>query len=152
MINTLPSPKQNKKVKRVGRGIGSGVGGHTTGRGTKGQKSRSGYKRPTPDFEGGQNPISRRTPKLKGFKRAYFKSRVRNINLKLSEVEAIATEKDTINSEYLKKNGFVSNVSHKKPLVKVLFDKEIKKSLAFEGVKLSKKAQEAVEKAKGSVK
>ena len=55
-----------KKAKRLGRGYGSGVGGHTVGRGTKGQKSRSGHKS-LQFFEGGNVPFFRRMPKYKGF-------------------------------------------------------------------------------------
>lgn len=67
LTKTNSSPK-----KRVGRGRGS-KGGHTVGAGQKGQKSRSGYKKPRPGFEGGQMPLSRRLPKYRGFRRNYFK-------------------------------------------------------------------------------
>ena len=63
-INQLTRFEANKKKKRVGRGIAAG-GGKTAGRGTKGQKARSKIR---PGFEGGQTPISRRLPKLAGFK------------------------------------------------------------------------------------
>lgn len=56
-----------KKTKRLGRGIGSGKGGHTVGRGTKGQKSRAGYKRRF-GFEGGQMPLQRKVPRMNGNK------------------------------------------------------------------------------------
>lgn len=57
--------RPNKQPKRVGRGISAGQG-KTAGRGTKGQKARSGYSR-KPGFEGGQNPLMQRFPKLRGF-------------------------------------------------------------------------------------
>ena len=62
-LNTLsPAPGRNKEAKRVGRGIGSGLG-KTAGRGHKGQKSRSGG-RVRPGFEGGQMPLQKRLPKI----------------------------------------------------------------------------------------
>lgn len=67
MINLSELPKtETRKAKRVGRGVGSGKG-KTAGRGTKGQKSRSGYNIPL-RFEGGQTPLVQRLPKKKGFK------------------------------------------------------------------------------------
>lgn len=72
MLDKLVKIK-SKSTRRVGRGYGSGRGGHTVGRGQKGQKSRSGYTQPRPGFEGGQMPLSRRLPKFKGFRRAFFK-------------------------------------------------------------------------------
>lgn len=91
-----------KNRKRVGRGISAG-GGKTAGRGTKGQKSRSGYNIPN-RFEGGQTPLTMRLPKIKGFKRA--KKEIRIIDF------------DTINEAY--KDGEV--ISHdtlvKKGLIK----------------------------------
>jgi large subunit ribosomal protein L15 len=83
MLNTLPKINKNDG-KRQGRGYGSGKGGHTTGKGSKGHKSRSGYASPRPGFEGGQMPLSRRLPKLKGFTRAYFKTTAATATLTLS--------------------------------------------------------------------
>jgi large subunit ribosomal protein L15 len=77
MLNALEKIKTKSK-KRVGRGYGSMRGGHTSGRGQKGQKSRSGYTQPRPGFEGGQMPLSRRLPKYRGFTRGYFQSRSTN--------------------------------------------------------------------------
>lgn len=64
-ISKLTSLKTKKAKKRVGRGIGSGKGGHTTGRGNKGQKARS---KVSPTFEGGQLPFYKRIPKAPGFR------------------------------------------------------------------------------------
>ncbi len=65
-LNSLsPAPGRVKQARRVGRGMGSGLG-KTCGRGHKGQKSRSGY-RMRPGFEGGQLPIIKRLPRLRGF-------------------------------------------------------------------------------------
>jgi len=69
-LESIPVRKNRKKnSKRLGRGYGSGVGGHTSTRGSKGQKSRSGHKSLV-FFEGGNVPFFRRMPKFAGFKRS----------------------------------------------------------------------------------
>ncbi|HEY3130100.1 MAG TPA: 50S ribosomal protein L15 [Acidobacteriota bacterium] len=79
-LNTLKSPRgANRNRKRVGRGPGSGLG-KTAGRGSKGQKSRSGYRH-RPGFEGGQMPLYRRLPK-RGFKNV-FRKEYAEVNLSL---------------------------------------------------------------------
>lgn len=93
MLNALP--KITKDRKRVGRGYGSGYGGHTSTRGQKGQKSRSGYKSPRPGFEGGQMPLSRRLPKLRGFRRGYFKSKDNSITLNLMALKTLVEQVET---------------------------------------------------------
>jgi large subunit ribosomal protein L15 len=157
MIHNLPSPKTTKKSKQVGRGIGSGKGGHTTGRGTKGQTSRSGYTKPRPGFEGGQNPLSKRLPTLKGIStqdrsRKFLTSKIKNVPIQLSLLEEFFEDGDIINLEVLQVKKLFKPLSHKKLNVKVLFDIEISKKLNFEGVMASKKAIEAIEKAGGSFK
>jgi large subunit ribosomal protein L15 len=149
MLHTLPSPKTKQKMVRKGRGHGTGKGGHTVGRGTKGQKSRSGYSSPRPGFEGGQMPLSRRLPKLKGFTRAYFKSRIKRFQLKLSEVAAVI-EDGKVDALTLLESGLIKPVS-KKISVKILFDKEITKKLSVEGIAVSATAKAAIEKAGGEV-
>ncbi|GIW58813.1 MAG: 50S ribosomal protein L15 [Candidatus Dojkabacteria bacterium] len=158
MINNLPSPKTTKKAKQVGRGYGSGKGGHTTGRGTKGQKARSGYKKPIPGFEGGQNPLSRRLPKLRGLGGAgknvnvnFFKSRLRKVEIKLSDIAQKVKDGDVVDFDKLKELGFTKIYSHKRGNVKILFDKDIDKKISFKGLKVSKKVKEVVEKAGGKV-
>ncbi len=135
---------------RKGRGYGSGKGGHTVGRGTKGQKSRSGYSRPRPGFEGGQMPLSRRLPKLRGFTRGFIKSTITKFQLQLSEV-AEAVEGNTVDAVTLLEAGLIRPVS-KKITVKILFDKDIDKKLTVEGIQVSKTAKAAIEKAGGEVK
>jgi large subunit ribosomal protein L15 len=148
MINTLPSPKTRQKMVQRGRGTGSGKGGHTTGRGTKGQKSRAGYKSPRRGFEGGQMPLSRRLPKLRGFTRAFIKSGIKRYQLQLSEVaEAVESKVDALT---LLEAGLISPVS-KKISVKILFDTEIDKKIEVEGIQVSARAKAAIEKAGGSV-
>lgn len=154
MLQTLPSPKTKSKRTQVGRGIGSGHGGHTTGRGTKGQKSRSGYSRPRPGFEGGQMPLSRRLPTLRGkpgqgVTRRHFTAGTKRIVLKLSEVSQ-RVEGKKIDNETLLAAGLLSTTS-KKLHVKILFDKPITEALTVEGVEVSKSAQAAIERAGGSV-
>ena len=103
----LPSPKTTKKSKQVGRGVGSTKGGHTTGRGMKGQRSRSGYRKPGPNFEGGQNPLSRRLPKVRGYsgnksrKRGYKTSKQRPNPIQLSELEAAFDAGETVSYKSL---------------------------------------------------
>lgn len=153
MLNNLKSPKSTKKSKRLGRGMGSGVGGHTVGRGLKGATARSGYQYPRRGFEGGQNPISRRLPKYRGFSRTYITASQKNQVVKLSEVEAAAIENkvNEVDMQTLIAWGLVRAKYSKKVLPKVLFDKEIKTKITFNGVKTSKSAQEAIEKAGGKV-
>jgi large subunit ribosomal protein L15 len=89
MLNTLEKLKTKSK-KRVGRGYGSMKGGHTAGRGQKGQKSRSGYTQPRPGFEGGQMPLSRRLPKFRGFTRGYFQSKSTNHAINAAKIAEYA--------------------------------------------------------------
>jgi large subunit ribosomal protein L15 len=158
MINTLPTPKSTKKSKQVGRGYGSGKGGHTTGRGMKGQKSRSGYKKPIPGFEGGQNPLSRRLPKLRGLGGRgknvnvfFFKSRRKVVEIKLSRLAQHFKDGDTVDLHNLIEKGLVKKFTHKITKVKVLFDKEIDKKLNLSGISASKAVEKAIKKAGGKV-
>lgn len=70
LSNLSPAPGSTKRPKRIGRGVGSGKGGHSSTRGNKGQKSRSGNHRMPAWFEGGQMPLQRRVPKF-GFKNPF---------------------------------------------------------------------------------
>jgi large subunit ribosomal protein L15 len=156
MINTLPSPKTIKKAKQVGRGIGSGVGGHTTGRGTKGQRSRSGYTKARPGFEGGQNPLNRRLPVLRGDskkarKRDFITSKVKNTPIALSLIADKVKGEEVVDFDKLVELKLVKPLTHKRVDIKVVFDKNIDKKISFRGLKISKTAIESVEKAGGSV-
>ncbi len=153
MINTLPSPKTIGKAKKLGRGYGSGVGGHTVGRGGKGQTARSGHKSPRPGFEGGQNPISRRLPKLRGFSRAYFTNKVKNSPIQLSDLEVLAKELKVtdIDINTLIENGLLTPKYNKDLGVKVLFDKEVSTKMNLKNLQTSEKAKASIEKAGGSV-
>lgn len=145
-LENIPKRKNRiKKGKRLGRGYGSGVGGHTVGRGTKGQKSRSGHKSLVA-FEGGNVPFFRRMPKLKGFKsRSKIDTQVINVGT-ISE-NFKSGEKITV--EKLKERGFIRKGAQE---VKVLGKGEMTKKVSIEGIKMSPSAKEKIEKAGGSVK
>ncbi|MDE7160402.1 MAG: 50S ribosomal protein L15 [Muribaculaceae bacterium] len=141
--NLQPAVGSNKSNKRVGRGPGSGYGGTST-RGHKGAKSRSGYKHKI-GFEGGQMPLQRRVPKF-GFKNI---NRVEYKALNLDALEALAAarnlEKITVSD--LREAGLVP----KKALVKILGNGALTHKLEVEANAFSKKAEEAITAAGGSV-
>ena len=126
-----------KKKKRVGRGYGSGRGGHTVGRGTKGQKSRSKVRL---GFEGGQLPLSRRLPKKGGFRSPYGKPAIFN----LSDL-APFKEGETITPQKFLEKGILKEIPRKG--VKILGRGKGRK-LDFEGVSLSASAKKKVLQAK----
>ncbi|KKQ18212.1 MAG: 50S ribosomal protein L15 [Berkelbacteria bacterium GW2011_GWA1_36_9] len=128
MLNKLPKTVLHKS-KRVGRGLASGKG-KTAGRGTKGQKSRSGYNIPR-TFEGGQTPLVQRLPKIKGFKSKNIKPQIINIAV----LEKKFNDGDTVNFKSLIEKKLISN---KKLSVKILGSKLTKK-LKFQQVILTKK-------------
>lgn len=138
-----PAQGSTKNRKRIGRGQGSGRGGTST-KGHNGAQSRAGYSRKT-GFEGGQMPLQRRIPKF-GFKnnnKIYFKA------INLDDLQALADAKKLkeITPEILKENGLAS----RKDQIKVLGRGELKASLKITAQKFSKTAQEAIEKAGGSI-
>lgn len=136
---------RKNKAKRLGRGYGSGVGGHTVGRGMKGQKSRSGHKSLV-GFEGGNVPFFRRIPKYGGFKsRSRVNTQVVNVGTLSDHFKSGA--KVTVDT--LKETGLVRKNAQE---VKVLGKGEITKKITIEGIKISPAAREKVEKAGGSVK
>jgi len=135
-----PAAGSKKEKKRLGRGIGSGLG-KTAGRGHKGQKSRAGGFHKV-GFEGGQMPIQRRLPKI-GF-RSYL-SRVTG-QIRLSELNGMDVE--VIDLDALKK---VNLVSKSVKYVKVFASGEIKKAVTLKGLKVSRGARAAIEAAGGKV-
>lgn len=140
-LNDLsPAAGSTKAKKRVGRGIGSGWG-KTCGSGHKGQKSRSGGT-VRPGFEGGQMPLQMRLPKYG------FSSRVGRITAEIRSAELNKVEGNVVNLETLRKAGLI-NASIKR--VKVMLSGELTRKLTVEGIRVSKGAKEAVEKAGGSV-
>ncbi|WP_176083470.1 50S ribosomal protein L15 [Martelella sp. HB161492] len=133
--------------KRVGRGIGSGLG-KTGGRGVKGQKSRSGVA--INGFEGGQMPIYRRLPK-RGFVNIFAKefAEVSLAKLQTAVDAGKLDAKTTVTAEVLKEAGVIRRV---KDGVRVLSDGELKAKLSLEVAGASKAAIEKIEKAGGSIK
>ena len=139
-LSELESPKSLKKKKRVGRGDGSGHG-TTSGRGTKGQLSRSGGKTRI-GFEGGQMPLQRRIPYLKGFKN--LRKRVFNI-INVGDLENFK-EGTTIDYKLLGDKGLIMK---KEAPLKVLGNGELSKKLTVKANAFSGSASEKIEKAGG---
>ena len=134
-----PAAGSKKARQRVGRGIG-GKGGKTAGRGMKGQGARGSVK---PGFEGGQTPLARRTPKLKGFNNPF---RVEYHVVNLDTLEAFAGGSE-IDPEALRARGLVA----KRGLVKVLGRGELTKALTVRAHAFSASAKQAIEGAGGRV-
>lgn len=128
-----------KKKKRLGCGIGSGHG-KTSGKGHKGQRSRSGYSF-RPGFEGGQNPLYRRLPK-RGFNNAEFRKVYRVVNLDYLQALGV-TE---ITPEVLIERGMLKSV---KDGLKVLARGELKSALTVKAHRFSESAKEKITKAGG---
>ena len=146
MIRLNNRDKINKSKMRVGRGIGSGKG-KTSGRGVKGQKSRSGVA--IKSFEGGQMPLYRRLPK-RGFN-PISSERVAIINLNKIQLhidKKIIKTTDTLNSDLLKKLKIINKNSTK---LKILGTGEIKAKINIEANLASKSAVEKLEKIGGSI-
>jgi len=143
LSNLKPAAGSVHSRKRVGRGPGSGLGGTST-RGTKGAKSRSGYKKKI-GFEGGQMPLQRRVPKF-GFKninRVSYKA----VNLNTIQALAEAMNLQTVGVNELVSAGFISS----KHLVKILGNGELTSALEVQAHAFSKKAEAAIEAAGGKV-
>lgn len=138
-----------KKKKRIGRGYGSGKGGHTVGRGTKGARSRSGYKLPRPGFEGGQMPLSRRLPKVKGFSRKFFQMKEKTVVVTLDQLNTFS-DGENVNLESLEKKGIIPS-SKEMFKVKILADGEVNKKVIINGINLSETAKSKIEKAGGQI-
>ena len=146
MISLNNRQKINKKKIRVGRGIGSGKG-KTSGRGVKGQKSRSGVS--IKSFEGGQMPLYRRLPK-----RGFNPIKKNNIAiLNLDKIQTFIDKKsiktsEILNSNLLKKLKLINKNSHK---LKILGSGEIKDKINIEADLASRSAVDKLEKIGGSI-
>ena len=146
MLKLNNRPKLNKSKIRVGRGIGSGKG-KTSGRGVKGQKSRSGVA--IKSFEGGQMPLYRRLPK-----RGFNPIQKENIAiLNLDKIQSFINKKtintnDILNSSSLKKLKLINKNSKK---LKILGSGEIKDKINIEADLASKSALDKLEKIGGSI-
>ena len=134
--NLKPAEGSTKDCKRVGRRYGSGYG-RTAGRGHKGAKARSGYKKKI-GFEGGQMPLQRRVPKFgfNNFNRVEYKA----INIEVLQTLADKLNVNAIGIEELKNAGYISG----NELVKILADGELKSALEVTAHAFSKKAEAAI--------
>ena len=140
-LNTLsPAAGSKPSAKRVGRGIGSGLG-KTCGRGHKGQKSRSGGS-VRPGFEGGQMPLKQRLPKFG------FTSRKSLVTAEVRLAELAKVEGDVVSLETLK----AANVITKDiKFVKVVLSGDIARSVTVKGLRVTKGALAAIEAAGGKI-
>jgi large subunit ribosomal protein L15 len=135
-----PAPGSKKNPRRVGRGIGSGLG-KTAGRGHKGQKSRAGGYHKV-GFEGGQMPLQRRLPK-RGFLAVTI---VKAAEVRSGDLDKVGS--DAIDLAGLKKAGLVPEGARR---AKIILAGKVDKKFSISGVAASKGAKEAIEKAGGSV-
>jgi large subunit ribosomal protein L15 len=139
--NTLKPARGSKKVRtRIGRGMGSGLG-KTCGYGHKGQKARSGYGRKM-GFEGGQMPLQRRIPKF-GFTPLNV---AHNGEVQLHDLNKVKASKIDL-AELKKANLINKDVKN----VKVILAGKIDKAITLVGLKATKGAKEAIEKAGGKI-
>ena len=140
-MNTIKPPNGSRHTaKRVGRGIGSGLG-KTSGRGHKGQKSRAGGYHKV-GFEGGQMPIQRRLPKV-GFR---SRKSLTTAEIRLSELNAV--EGDTVDLLSLRAANLITESVN---TVKIFQSGEVKKAVTVKGLRVSKGARAAIEAAGGKV-
>ena len=140
-LNTIkPAEGAKKNKRRVGRGIGSGLG-KTAGRGHKGQKSRKGGYHKV-GFEGGQMPMHRRLPK-RGF---VSLTKGDTAEVRLYELEAIGV--DEIDLLVLKQAGIIPSAARS---AKIFLSGEINKVLKLNGIAATKGARAAIEAAGGSI-
>lgn len=140
-LNTLkPAEGANKARRRVGRGMGSGLG-KTCGRGHKGQKSRSGGKIQV-GFEGGQMPIQRRLPK-RGFRSVMKKSMA---EIRLSELNKV--EGEVVDLSSLRQARLINSQITR---AKVIVSGEVTKAVTLRGIQTTKGARAAIEKAGGKI-
>ena len=142
LSNLTPAAGSKSSRRRLGRGVGSGVGGTST-RGTKGAKSRSGYKRKI-GFEGGQMPLQRRAPKM-GFTNINHKE-YKAVNI--SSLQKIAERKNitAIGIAELKAAGLVGS----NDLVKILGNGELTAKIDVQAHAFSKSAEAAIKAAGGT--
>jgi len=135
-----PAPGHKKPARRLGRGIGSGLG-KTGGRGHKGLKSRSGGK-VRAGFEGGQMPLQIRLPKYG------FSSRIARVTAEIRTSELNVLEDVVVDLDALKRAGLITrNILR----AKVFLSGDLSKAVTIKGLAVTKGAREAIEKAGGKV-
>ncbi|MGY0645883.1 MAG: 50S ribosomal protein L15 [Paraglaciecola chathamensis] len=140
-LNTLaPAPGSKSDKKRVGRGIGSGLG-KTGGRGHKGLKSRSGGS-VRPGFEGGQMPLQKRLPKFG------FTSRIGLVSAEIRLSELNKVDAEVIDLEALRSAGLITSTIKR---AKIFLSGELTKSVTIKGLAVTKGAKAAIEAAGGKI-
>lgn len=143
LVDLKPANGSRHAKKRVGRGIGSGLG-KTSGRGMNGQMSRAGGGKRA-GFEGGQTPLARRLPKLPGFKNF---NAVRYVPVNVATLEEKYNADEIVDIDTLKKYGINKRADE---AVKILATGEIKKALTVKVDKVSAAAKAKIEAAGGKV-
>lgn len=143
MIKLNQLKKTAKNSKRVGRGISSGKG-KTCGRGTKGQKSRSGRTIPR-GFEGGQTPLKQRLPKYKGF---FRRNNIAAKIISLADIAACFKAGESLTLSSLQKKGLIDR---RKQKIKIVSSNKFNKKIKFKFVPISQKALALIKKAGGTV-
>ena len=148
LSNLKPAKGATKTNRRLGRGQGSGTGGHSSTRGTKGQTSRSGNRKMPFWFEGGQMPLQRRVPKF-GFNNKNFRTSYRPVNLgriqQLIEDERLSVD-EAITPERLVEAG----AAHTSDLIKVLGGGDLEASVEISAHAFSASARKKIEAAGGT--
>jgi len=140
-LNTLsPDPGSRPERRRLGRGIGSGLG-KTSGKGHKGQKARAGGFHKI-NFEGGQMPIQRRLPKMG------FKSRTNRYVDEITLSELALVQVDIIDMEALRAHGLINSSIR---AVKVIHSGEISTPIKLKGIRVTKGARTVIEQLGGSI-
>jgi len=139
--NLRPTSGSNKGRKRVGRGYSSGHGGHESGKGTKGQNSRSGVT-VRPGYEGGQTPFWMRFPK-RGFHNV---ARVEYAVVNVGDLDALFSAGDEVSLDVLAERGLVKDP---KCGLKILGQGELTKALVVKADRFSQTAREKIEAAGG---
>lgn len=138
-----PAPDSKKRRKRVGRGDGSGHGTYS-GRGCKGQKSRSGHKM-RPGFEGGQLPLIKRLPQKRGFSNIFFRTEYCIVSINRLNIFESGSE---VTPEKLVAMGIVKSLRHP---IKILANGDISRPLVVKANRFSAAAKAKIEAAGGQV-
>lgn len=141
LLQSLKSTKE-KSDKRIGRGYGSGKGGHNSSRGTKGQKART--KNVPLWFEGGQLPMIKRVPMWRG--KGRLKALKPSVTVTLSDLDQLGADVITLDSLKLAKV-----VSKKCSRAKIIATGSVKRKLTIQGLKVSQEARKRIEAAGGTV-
>lgn len=150
-LSNLKKLKERSK-KRVGRGVGSGKGSHTSGRGQKGQTSRSGNQI-RPGFEGGQNPLHKRLPKMKGIRISAMANSKMMSPRKRTKIQVTLgflnqfNDGDVVNEAIVRAKKGVKGAAY----IKVLDSGELKKKVTIDGLKVTKGATKKIESAGGKI-